>query len=60
MRIGIGNNFEKKYQSEYVLEKFSKEEMIILESKFENFIDCINLFINEGIQKTMNKYNSQK
>lgn len=60
MRIGIGNNFEKKYQSEYVLEKFSKEEMIILESKFENFIDCINLFIIEGIQKTMNKYNSQK
>jgi PTH1 family peptidyl-tRNA hydrolase len=60
MRIGIGNNFEKKYQSEYVLEKFSKEEMIILESKFENFIDCINLFIKEGIQKTMNKYNCQK
>ena len=58
LRFGIGGNFPKGKQSEYVLSKWNKEEIskfIELESLF---VEIVNSYVSQGIDKTMNKYNS--
>ena len=58
LRFGIGGDFPKGKQSEYVLSKWNKEEI----SKFIEieplFIEIVNSYVNQGVDKTMNKFNS--
>ena len=58
LRFGIGGDFPKGKQSEYVLSKWNKEEI----SKFIEleplFIKIVNSYVSQGIDKTMNKFNS--
>ena len=57
LRFGIGNEFIKGNQSNYVLENFSKDEMKDLEINIQNSIKIIMSFCYEGINMSMNKYN---
>jgi len=59
LRIGIGNNFAKGYQVEYVLGKITKEEEIILLPKLEIVAEAINSFATIGIERTMNLFNNK-
>ena len=50
LRFGIGNEFIKGNQSNYVLENFSKDEMKDLEINIQNSIKIIMSFCYEGIR----------
>jgi PTH1 family peptidyl-tRNA hydrolase len=58
LRIGIGNDFAKGYQVDYVLGRWTKEETKILIPRVEAAIDLIRSFALEGPDRTMNRFNS--
>lgn len=58
LKVGIGS-VKKDEVIDYVLGKFSKSELEVLNELFNTFDKIINSFINEGIDKTMNVYNTK-
>lgn len=57
LRIGIGNDFERGSQSNYVLEKFSEfeiSEIKLIKEKCQKIVDC---FVTQGINSAMNNFN---
>ncbi len=58
LKFGISNNKEIGAK-EYVLNRFSKEELEIINSKLPLIKEIINCFIENGIDKCMSDYNSR-
>jgi len=58
LRFGIGNNFPKGMQSQFVLGKWSKEEEPIVKRKIELCIEVVESFATAGIQNAMNNFNN--
>lgn len=58
-RFGIGNNFPKGRQSEYVLGKWTTEEETIIGQRIPLAVDAIKTFILSGINNAMNQYNKR-
>ena len=58
LRFGIGNNFPKGMQVEFVLSKWFKEDAPIIKSKVEKCIEVIESFATIGIDKTMSTVNN--
>lgn len=58
LKIGISNNKNIDTKN-YVLGKFTKAEMEILNPIINKSKDIIESFINNGIEKTMNIYNTK-
>jgi PTH1 family peptidyl-tRNA hydrolase len=48
LRIGIGNDFAKGFQTEYVLGKWTKAEEEILIPKIGEAVEMIKTFVNSG------------
>lgn len=59
LRFGIGNNFSKGQQVNYVLSEWSEDEKKKLHTNIELAVEIINKFGTIGIQRTMNEYNSR-
>jgi len=59
LRFGIGNNFPKGMQSEFVLGKWTKEEEPIVKLKIEKSVEAIETFATQGLNAAMNSVNSQ-
>jgi peptidyl-tRNA hydrolase, PTH1 family len=57
LRIGIGNAFEKGEIVDFVLSKFSQEEIKIVNESVAKSVDSIICFIRDGINTAMNKFN---
>lgn len=57
LRMGIGNDYPKGGQADWVLGKFSDEELQTLNSSIETAVEIIKSFALAGIQATMNQYN---
>lgn len=57
LRFGIANNIIKKNIKEYVLNSWTKEEMIILNTKLIKTTYAIISFGLYGLEKTMNMFN---
>lgn len=57
LKFGISNNFPKGKQVEYVLQKFTDEEHIILKPAIEKSTKMIFGFSTIGMQKTMSQFN---
>lgn len=57
MRVGIGSDFEKGRQVDYVLGKFNPEEKEKLNSLLEKAVDACLCFCTRGLQVTMNQFN---
>lgn len=57
MRIGIGNNFNRGQQSDYVLSPFTAEEKIIMDQTADVACEAILAFLRGGIDLAMNEYN---
>jgi PTH1 family peptidyl-tRNA hydrolase len=57
LKIGIGSDFTKGRQIDYVLGKFSDNDMIDLMPKLDKAIDMILCFCTAGIAPTMNFLN---
>jgi peptidyl-tRNA hydrolase, PTH1 family len=58
LRFGIGNNFPKGMQVEFVLSRWYQEEIPLVRLKIEKCIEVIENFASIGIDKTMNTINS--
>jgi PTH1 family peptidyl-tRNA hydrolase len=59
LRVGIGNDYPKGYQVEYVLGKFAKEEIEYLRPCVELSFEIIKNFTTQGIDRTMSLYNKR-
>ena len=57
MRFGIGSEFSKGRQSDYVLGNWSDEETNLLEEKMDFVVKMILSFTTIGINRTMNDFN---
>lgn len=58
LRFGIGNDFPKGRQVDYVLGKWSaKEEPVVLQ-KIGKCVEIIESFVSIGLPRTMNNYNN--
>ena len=57
LRFGIGNEFNKGRQVDYVLSNFSTEEINDLPIRMDKANDMILSFCTIGIERTMNQYN---
>ena len=58
LRFGVGNNFPKGMQVEFVLSRWLQEEIPIVRLKIEKCIEVIENFATIGIDRTMNTINS--
>ena len=59
LRFGIGNEYPKGAQVNFVLGKWTNEELKIILPKIELAVEAIKDFGLMGIEKTMNAYNSK-
>jgi PTH1 family peptidyl-tRNA hydrolase len=57
LRFGIGNEFLKGKQVDYVLGTWSEEERKILAERVKTSVEMVKTFIIAGIDKAMNDYN---
>jgi len=60
LRFGIGNNYPKGMQVEFVLGKWFPEEIRIVKNKMDASVETIENFALEGIERTMNFINKQE
>jgi PTH1 family peptidyl-tRNA hydrolase len=57
LRFGIGNNYPKGAQADFVLGKWLPEEEPVVKKKIETSVEVIETFAAAGIANAMNKYN---
>ena len=57
LRFGIGNNYPKGMQVEFVLSKWTKAEEPTVLLKIEKCLELMESFISTGIEQTMTAYN---
>lgn len=57
LRFGIGDDFHKGYQVDFVLSKWTEEEEKKLKEPIDKVIKMIESFGTIGIERTMNQYN---
>jgi PTH1 family peptidyl-tRNA hydrolase len=58
LRFGVGNDYPKGKQADYVLSKWKKEEEPLVKLKIEKAVSIIGSFATRGISLTMNEVNS--
>ena len=59
LRMGIGADFQKGQQIDWVLGKFSAEDKKVLEPLIATAADIIKSFVLAGVDITMNQYNKK-
>jgi PTH1 family peptidyl-tRNA hydrolase len=59
LRFGIGHNFPKGRQVDFVLGKWEKEEMPMIQEKILKSINIIESFAGIGLERTMNLFNQK-
>jgi PTH1 family peptidyl-tRNA hydrolase len=60
LRFGIGNQFPRGMQAEFVLGKWKTQEIPLVKYKIEKSIEIIEDFAFMGIDQTMTKYNNMQ
>lgn len=58
MRFGIGNDFRRGYQADFVLSQWKNDEQALVDEKIQISVELIKDFVKHGVDNTMNKYNS--
>ena len=59
LRFGIGNDFGKGHQVDFVLGSFDSEEQAIVEKQAETVGEIIKSFCFAGLARTMNQFNKK-
>ena len=57
LRMGIGNEYPRGGQVDWVLGKYTEEDMKELQPAIDLGVDIIKSFVLQGIDITMNQYN---
>jgi peptidyl-tRNA hydrolase, PTH1 family len=60
IRFGIGNQFPKGRQVDFVLGKWKDDEIPMVNLKVEKCCEIIESFVTVGLDRTMNVYNNVK
>lgn len=60
LRFGIGNNYPKGKQADFVLGKWTKEEEPLVELKIKSAVEVIETFATQGIATAMNQVNNKE
>jgi PTH1 family peptidyl-tRNA hydrolase len=58
LRFGIGNQFPKGMQSEFVLGKWQKDEIPQVNYKIQKSVEIIESFASIGLEQTMSRVNN--
>ncbi|MGJ7029846.1 aminoacyl-tRNA hydrolase [Niabella hirudinis] len=59
-RFGIGNDFSKGMQADFVLGKWRKEEEPLVKLKIGEAVKAIEIFLFQGIEAAMNEINNKE
>jgi PTH1 family peptidyl-tRNA hydrolase len=59
LRFGIGNNYPKGMQADFVLGKWNQEEAPLVKVKIEGCVEVIETFATQGLAAAMNKVNNK-
>lgn len=59
LKFGIGNDFPKGKQVEFVLGKWKPEQEIILKERIHFAAEIVKSFCTIGLNNTMNTYNNK-
>jgi len=59
LRIGIGGDFAKGYQVDYVLGRWSSDEEKVMIPRIKLAVEAVKSFVIQGIETTMNLYNNK-
>ena len=57
LRFGVGNDFPRGMQVEYVLGTWRIEDRSLVKIKIEKSVQVIESFVHMGMERTMNDYN---
>lgn len=60
LRFGIGNDYPKGRQIDFVLGKWKKEELPVIQDTILKSLDIIESFVSIGLERSMNIFNSHK
>jgi PTH1 family peptidyl-tRNA hydrolase len=60
LRFGIGNDFAKGRQADFVLSKWADKEIPLVNQKVDACVTCIEDFVLQGLSLTMNNFNKLK
>lgn len=60
LRVGIGENFARGYQVDFVLGKWDEAEIKVMEPKIKIAVDMVKSFCTIGISRTMNSFNTRQ
>ena len=59
LRFGIGNDYLKGKQADFVLSKWKKAEEPIVQKKIDAAVEAIEVFGTQGLTTAMNQFNNQ-
>ena len=57
LRIGVGNDYRKGEQADYVLSRFTPEQKPAVDVAIEQAVDAALAFVEEGVEAAMNQHN---
>jgi PTH1 family peptidyl-tRNA hydrolase len=57
LRFGVGDNFPRGRQVDYVLSRFTEEEFQTLPKHIDKAVEMILSFCTQGLDRTMSQYN---
>ena len=57
LRFGIGNDFPRGRQVDYVLGRWEAAELPLVRLKIEKSVELVESFVTSGIERTMTQYN---
>jgi PTH1 family peptidyl-tRNA hydrolase len=59
LRFGVGSDFSKGKQVDYVLGKWNAEEQKTLPERIERSVEIVKSFIGIGVDRTMSEFNNK-
>lgn len=59
LRFGVGSDFAKGKQVDYVLGKWTKEQEAVLGERIEKAVEMVKSLVSIGVDRTMSLYNNK-
>ncbi len=59
LRVGIGDDFARGYQVDFVLGQWSQKEVNTMIPRVEKAVEIVQSFVAAGVDNTMNLYNNK-
>lgn len=59
IRFGIGGDFPRGLQADYVLGQWTNDEKAAMPALIDNAVKAIQSFVSQGVERTMNLFNTK-